>query len=81
MATKNVTMIPATLNKFNQEPISRLTKRRVAAYARISTETDEQQTSYEAQIDYYTSYIKGREDWEFAGMYSDEGITATNTKK
>lgn len=81
MATKNVTTIPATLNKFNQEPISRLTKRRVAAYARVSTETDEQQTSYEAQIDYYTSYIKGREDWEFAGMYSDEGITATNTKK
>lgn len=56
-------------------------KRRVAAYARVSTEQDEQQTSYEAQINYYTSYIQSREDWDFAGMYSDEGITATNTKK
>lgn len=56
-------------------------KRRVAAYARVSTEQEEQQTSYEAQIDYYTNYIQGREDWEFAGMYSDEEITATNTKK
>ncbi|MGX7111295.1 recombinase family protein [Gemella cuniculi] len=37
--------------------------------------------SIEAQIDYYENYIKGRNDWEFAGMYSDEGISGTNTKK
>ncbi|MDG6162059.1 recombinase family protein [Lactococcus formosensis] len=78
---KKVTTIPATITKFSQTPINRVTKRRVAAYARVSTEQEEQQTSYEAQIDYYTNYIQGREDWEFAGMYSDEGITATNTKK
>ncbi|SKA11729.1 Site-specific DNA recombinase [Pilibacter termitis] len=78
---KKVTTIPATISKFSQAPINKITKRRVAAYARVSTEQDEQQTSYEAQIDYYTNYIKGREDWEFAGMYSDEGITATNTTK
>lgn len=78
---KKVTTIPATITKFSQAPINRVTKRRVAAYARVSTEQEEQQTSYESQIDYYTNYIKGREDWEFAGMYSDEGITATNTKK
>ena len=79
--TKKVTTIPATITKFSQTPINRVTKRRVAAYARVSTEQEEQQTSYEAQIDYYTNYISGREDWEFAGMYSDEGISATNTKK
>ncbi|MDR1606364.1 MAG: recombinase family protein [Streptococcaceae bacterium] len=79
--TKKVTTIPATISKFNQAPINQLTKRKVAAYARVSTEQEEQQTSYEAQIDYYTNYIKGREDWEFAGMYADEGISATNTKK
>lgn len=78
---KKVTTIPATITKFSQTPINRVTKRRVAAYARVSTEQEEQQTSYEAQIDYYTNYIKKREDWEFAGMYSDEGMTATNTKK
>lgn len=79
--TKKVTTIPATITKFSQTPINRVTKRRVAAYARVSTEQEEQQTSYEAQIDYYTNYINGRDDWEFAGMYSDEGISATNTKK
>jgi hypothetical protein len=42
---------------------------------------DEQFTSYEAQIDYYTNYIKGRDDWEFVGVYTDEGITGTSTKK
>ena len=37
--------------------------------------------SYEAQRDYYTNYIKGNADWEFAGIYSDEGISGTSTKK
>lgn len=78
---KKITTIPATITKFSQTPINKVTKRRVATYARVSTEQEEQQTSYEAQIDYYTNYIDGRDDWEFAGMYSDEGITATNTKK
>ena len=55
-------------------------KRRVAGYARVSTDHADQVTSYEAQVDYYTHYIKGRDDWQFAGMYTDEGISATNTK-
>ena len=53
----------------------------MAAYARVSTDQEEQLTSYEAQVDYYTNYIQGRDDWEFAGIYTDEGITGTNTKK
>ena len=56
-------------------------RRRVAAYARVSTDSEEQQTSYEAQVDYYTKLIHDRPDWEFAGLYSDEGISAVNTKK
>lgn len=55
-------------------------KRRVAAYARVSTGREEQLTSYEAQVDYYTKYIQGRPDWEFVGIYSDEGISGTGTK-
>ena len=47
----------------------------------LSTDREEQATSYEAQMTYYKTYIEGHEDWEFVGMYSDEGITATNTKK
>ncbi len=56
-------------------------KRRVAVYARVSTDHEEQQSSYEAQIAYYTDYIKRRKDWELAAVYSDEGITGCNTKK
>ena len=52
----------------------------VAAYARVSTDLEEQQSSYQAQIDYYTNYIQGRADWEFVGMYADEGISGTSTK-
>ena len=56
-------------------------KRKVAAYARVSTEQDEQLTSYGNQIEYYTSYIKNRSDWEFVGVYSDEGISGLSTKR
>ena len=56
-------------------------KLRVAAYARVSTEQDEQQSSYEAQVDYYTRYIQNNPDWEFVSVFADEGITGTNTKK
>ena len=78
---KSVTTIPATLSRFTAAPLTSTKKRRVAAYARVSTDNEEQLTSYKAQIDYYTTYIQGRDDWEFVGVYADEGITGTNTKK
>ena len=56
-------------------------KKRVAAYARVSTEQDAQQNSYEAQIEYYTDYIKSKPEWVFVGIYSDEGITGTSYKR
>jgi len=52
-------------------------KRRVAAYARVSTDDDEQLTSYENQVRHYTQHIQNHEDWEFAGVFTDEGITGT----
>lgn len=76
---KNVITIPATISKFTASPLGSRAKRKVAAYARVSTDRDEQLTSYEAQVDYYTNYIKGREDWEFVSVYADEGITGCNT--
>ncbi len=79
MQTKRVTAIPAVKNRFTSEPINQQRKRRVAAYARVSTDSEEQLTSYEAQIDYYTNYIKGRDDWEFISVYTDEGISGTST--
>lgn len=53
-----VTTIPATKNKFTAAPLSSFRKRRVAGYARVSTDSDEQLTSYEAQVEYYTNFIK-----------------------
>jgi len=55
--------------------------RRVAAYARVSTDSDEQFTSFEAQVDYYTRQITANADWTMAEVYTDEGISGTNTKK
>lgn len=80
MAQRKVTTIPATISRYTATPINSTKKRRVAGYARVSTDHEDQTTSYEAQVDYYTNYIKSRDDWEFAGLYSDEGISATNTK-
>ena len=51
MAEKKITTIPATLNKFTSTPINSKKKRRVAGYARVSTDQEEQQTSYQAQVD------------------------------
>ena len=67
----SITCIPATRNVFTAIPMTSITKRRVAAYARVSTDSDEQFTSYEAQVDYYTNFIKENPDWEFVGIYTD----------
>ena len=80
MAAKTVTVIPQTINPITRLALNTNQKRRVAGYARVSTDSDEQFTSYEAQIDYYTQYIKNHADWEFVKVYTDEGITGTNTK-
>ena len=47
----------------------------------MSTDKDEQFTSYEAQVEYYTDYIRRNPDWDFVKVYTDEGITGTSTKK
>lgn len=67
--------------KFTHIPRTRdLHKRRVAAYCRVSTAQDNQEESFETQVNYYTTYISANPDWEFAGVYSDEksGIKAEN---
>ena len=68
---KSVITIPATVNRHTAAPIGRYKKRRVAAYARVSTDHEEQQSSYEAQVDYYNNYIKSQPEWEFVNVYTD----------
>ena len=62
-------------------PITPQARRKVAGYARVSTDQDEQSTSYEAQLDYYTKFIRSHSDWDFVGLYADEGISGLNTKR
>lgn len=58
-------------------PVQKEDKIRVAAYCRVSTDSDEQQTSLDTQRSHYESYIKTNSEWEFAGVYFDEGVTGT----
>jgi len=76
----NVTVIPATKEKHSRMPLNERKRRKVAGYARVSTDSEEQQISYEAQVDYYTRFIRSNADWDFAGVYTDEGISALNTR-
>lgn len=63
------------------QPIQQQPKRlRVAAYARVSSDSEDQLNSLAVQVDYYTHLIQENPNWEFAGIYTDEGITGTSTK-
>lgn len=77
---RTVTVIPQTKNLHTHIAINAPVKRKVAAYARVSTDSEEQLTSYTAQVDYYTKLITKNPEWRFVNVYTDEGITATNTK-
>jgi DNA invertase Pin-like site-specific DNA recombinase/predicted DNA-binding protein YlxM (UPF0122 family) len=77
----NIRVIPATATILSAQERNSAVKRRVAFYARVSTDSSEQKTSYNAQVDYYTKFIKSHPDWEFAYGYTDEGISAVNTKR
>lgn len=79
-AAKNITVIPATRMMHTGLPRNAAVRKRVAGYARVSTDSEEQQTSYEAQVDYYTNYIRSKPEWKFVKVYTDEGISALNTK-
>ncbi|WP_422118565.1 recombinase family protein [Gardnerella sp. DNF00476] len=78
----NVTIIPPrkiagnTVDKHKDKP-----KLRVVAYCRVSTDSEEQATSYDTQVQHYTDYISRNPLWEFAGIYADDGISGTSTKK
>ncbi|GHU83269.1 hypothetical protein AGMMS50284_6520 [Clostridia bacterium] len=79
----NITMIPAkkTMYATAGQAANPLGKRLTAGYARVSTDKEEQENSFEAQVRYYTNYIQERPDLEFVSVYTDDGISATSTAK
>ena len=76
-----VTMIPQTRNLYTTAPIVTTQRRKVAGYARVSTDSDEQYTSYEAQVDYFTRFIRSHAGWDFVRVYTDEGISGVSTRR
>lgn len=72
---KEVQIIPA---KRDLEPEAEKKKLRVCAYCRVSTDEDAQASSYELQVQNYTKMIRENEEWEFAGIFADEGISGTS---
>ena len=74
----NVIMIPA--KEETPQDLQRKRSLRVAAYCRVSTDSDEQLTSYQNQLAYYTDKIMKNPDWTMAGLFADEGITGTSVK-
>ena len=77
---RKVHIIPATKSAPTSGP-RRSGKQRVAAYCRVSTDDEEQLTSYEAQQTFYTDKIMSNPDWTMAGIFADEGITGTSARK
>lgn len=67
----NVMIIPAKKQIGNTVDKTEKPKLRVAAYCRVSTDSDEQATSYEAQIEHYTEYISKNPNWVMAGIFAD----------
>ena len=76
----NVTVIPATKTTA-ANATDKYHQLRVAAYCRVSTAQEEQLNSYQVQIDYYTDLINKKKEWTLAGIFADEGISGTQTKK
>ena len=78
---KNITVIPAGRIRDDKAKTAAKSKLKVAAYCRVSTDSDEQATSYEAQVTHYTNFIQSNPEWQFAGVFADDGISGTGTKK
>lgn len=77
---KSISMIPSK-PEYDRSIKPQFKALRVAAYCRVSTTMEQQETSYEAQVSYYTEKIKSNPNWKLAGIYADDGKSATNTKK
>ena len=78
---KDVEVIKAR-NVLSTRARTNLTKKlRVAAYCRVSTDSEDQLNSYKSQVKYYTDLIKSKPEWDLAGIYADEAITGTQVTK
>lgn len=78
--SKKISIIPPN-PKYDRKIRAELKVLKVAAYCRVSTTFEQQETSYESQKSYYTEKITNNPNWKFAGLFADDGKSATSTKK
>jgi len=76
----NITYIPATIDMHAKTPLDAPRKKRLAGYARVSSGSEEQESSFAAQVDYYTKKIQENPEWEFVGIYADEAVSGLSIK-
>lgn len=81
MQDKKVIVINPVIQGFNEDNPTEIPKKKVCAYARVSTDDEDQLNSYNAQIKEYTERINSNPMWTFAGLYADEGISGTSLKR
>ena len=79
--TKQIEVIKAQGNIRRRNGKIEVAQRRVAAYCRVSTDSEDQKGSYESQVQYYRDYISKNPDWQFVDIYADEAITGTQVEK
>ena len=77
---KNISIIPAK-PAYDRSIRPQMRNLRVAAYCRVSSLMEQQESSYEAQVQYYTEKIQSTPNWKLVGIYADDGKSGTNTKK
>ena len=79
---RTVTHIPASKEQWGKNSdVFQHRKKRVAAYCRVSTDEEEQESSFENQVAYYTKKINENPNWQMVGIFADEGISGTQTKR
>jgi len=81
MANPTVKVRKATKQTVNRRKGAHLSTLRVCAYARVSTDSEEQLESYQSQVNYYTELITNNPEWQFVEVFADEAISGTKTDK
>jgi DNA invertase Pin-like site-specific DNA recombinase len=76
-----VKIIQASTNRINRNTAKIIERIRVAAYCRVSTDSEEQLTSYNSQVIHYKALVESNPEWELVDIYADEGISGTQTEK
>lgn len=77
---KEVIVIEPTQGKIDRRNSQKIERLRVAAYCRVSTDSEEQLESYQSQLQYYKDLITNNPNWEFVGIYADPAVSGTQTK-